>query len=175
MAPPKKYKTGKSDIHVNIETELKNIGDEFGLVPTVLLTEMYIATINENMSRFGATDEIRERWCKFNAERELERKNALKRERELKKVGEKAGLKKKIQDEEQDKFIHWIYSELFVRFTPEELNHYISAVKSDDEYKVRYAVTSIIKHYNERACSAITLQKEDVVVLINHLIRLGDN
>ncbi len=175
MAPPKKYKTGKSDIHINIETELKTIGDEFGLVPTVLLTEMYIATINENISRFGATDEIKERWCKFNAERELERKNALKRERELKKSGEKAGLQKKIRDEEQNKFIHWMYSELFIRFTPDELNHYISAVKSDDEYKVRYAVTSIIKHYNERACSSIALHKDDEIVLINQLIRLGDN
>lgn len=173
MAPPKKYKTGKSDIHVNIETELKNIGDEFGLVPTVLLTEMYIATINENIVRFGAPDDIKERWCKFNAERELERKNALKRERELKKVGEKAGLKKKIQDEEQDKFIHWIYNDLFPHFTPDELNHYILAVKDTNEYKVRYALTSILKRYNDKSSTNINLSKADETILINHLIGLG--
>lgn len=173
MAPPKKYKTGKYDIHVNIETELKNIGDEFGLVPTVLLTEMYIATINENIVRFGAPDDIKERWCKFTSNREAAKKDALKREREIKRCSEKSGVQKRILDEEKDKFIEWIYNDLFPHFTPDELNHYILAVKDTNEYKVRYALTSILKRYNDKSSTNINLSKADETILINHLIGLG--
>lgn len=173
MAPPKKYITGKFDVHANIEAELKAIGDFFGLVPTTLLTEAYKATINENISRFGAPEEIKDRWDKFSTNSVKESSDALKRERELKRVGIKSGLQKKAVDDEKNRFVSWIYTELLPHFTPDEINHFILAVKDSQEFKVRYAITSIIKRYNERAGCSITLSKEDEIVLINHLVDFG--
>jgi hypothetical protein len=172
MAPPKKY-ASRIDLHINIESDLKEVGDFFGVIPTKALSSGYRYLIEHDIKRFGAPEEVLDKWNKYTNKHQLESNAEYQLAKELKKKAHADASKKKHVDDEQDRYLTWMYESLFPTFTPGELEHFIASAKSSDDYKVRYAITGIIKQYNERKCASIVLSKEDESTLINHLIDFG--
>jgi len=173
LAPPKKYRN-RQDIHVNIEAELKQFGDYFNINPSIALEEGYIYTINQDIARYGASDDIRNKWFKFNESRNKEKIDALNREVELKKKSEESGLQKRILDDDKNRFANWLYSEFYPAFSSDEIRHYAKLVLDNNDNKVRFALESLKKQYTIRSNNTITpWTSEETAQAINHLIELG--
>jgi hypothetical protein len=173
MAPRKKYRS-KLDLHVNIEQKLKEFGDIFGIIPATALEQGYIYIINHDIARYNPPIELREKWTEFIQQRDKDISDAIQREKELLSQGEKVGTQTRIINSEKDKFIQWVYESLFSQFSSSEIQHYAQVVRSNDDFKVRFTLSSIKNQYMQRTGEMITpWTKEDETVIINHLIELG--
>lgn len=173
MAPQRKYQQ-KLDLHLNIERALKELGDEFNLNPTDVLTEGYIFLINEGLNRYGATDEFKKRWYTFLNTRIEREKEILRKEEELRIKAEESGLQKRILDDDKNRFANWLYSEFYPAFSSDEIRHYAKLVLDNNDNKVRFALESLKKQYTIRSNNTITpWSSEETAQAINHLIELG--
>ena len=173
MAPRKKYRQ-KLDLHLNIEKELKEFGDQINLNPTDVLTEGYLFLISEGLKRYGSPDELQERWHKFLDKKNEDDKKAIQREEALKFKAEQSGLQKQIVDGDKSKFINWLYQEFYPQFSTEEIRHYAKLVIDYNDNKVRFALESLKNQYLSRTKTIIPpWSAEESAQVINHLIELG--
>ena len=109
MAPPKQF-VSRKDIHVNIEEDIKSIGDELGLMPKVVLKRGYFYSIDEHIERFGASSELKEKWSRIKYRDAEEFHIKIQEERSIESAARDAGARKRAE-EDKNRTIH-VYNKI---------------------------------------------------------------
>ena len=110
MAPPKQF-ISRKDIHVNIEEDIKSIGDELGLMPKIVLKRGYFYSIDEHIERFGASSELKEKWAQIKYRDAEEFHLKIQEEKSLESAAKTEGLRLKAEEEDKNKTIH-VYNKI---------------------------------------------------------------
>jgi hypothetical protein len=110
MAPPKQF-ISRKDIHVNIEEDIKDIGDLLGLMPKVVLKRGYFYSIDEHIERFGASAEVKEKWSRIKYRDAEEFNLKIQEEKNLEDAAKTEGARKKAEEEDKNRLIH-VYNKI---------------------------------------------------------------
>ncbi len=123
LAPPKQF-VSRKDLHVNIEADIKEIGDNLGLMPKIVLKRGYFYSIDEHIERFGASQELKEKWSRIKYRDAEEFQQKITEDRELEEFAKIEGTRKKAQEDEQNHLVH-VYNKIsrMEEDIPESLFH----------------------------------------------------
>lgn len=169
MAPPRKYQS-RQEIHINVESGIKDIGDFFGLVPSDVLKEGYLLLIDHHISRYGAPSEIKTKWIEITARETEEFRLKCERENEIKALAKKSlGSKDDVQNHSSE-----ILVKMLSVLSPDEREWVIKSAKSDQINIVRAVLPRIRNLYETRTGSqAPYWTPADELTVLNQLIDLG--
>ena len=168
MAPRKQY-IARKDLHINIEADIKNIGDEFGLVPKDVLKNAYIFLINHHIERYGAPNELKVRWKEVLSRDLTTLHSEIETAKELERL-----YKQSINHQiiETPKSI--LLTVIIPLLSPDELQWVIRAAKSDHVNIVRSVIPKLKTIYEARTGKiAPYWTPDDEMEVLNHLIDLG--
>ena len=177
MAPPKVYDQRK-DLHLNVENEIYEIGNFFGLKPASVLKDGYTYIINQFIEQYGAPTEIKERWSRQLHKNQKELQELIDREKSIEENSRKDGQQKRISYEirqkEKDDFKEFVISTLIPSFSVTDIQWLISLAKSDNASVTRQVIPFLRNNFQIKTKSDLPQWSMDQELdVINHLIDLG--